>query len=100
MDEQEQIEYQDVMDALTGIKTFVPGTFIFQRWKGITGHFKVRYRVVSRTAKTVTLEQMPANDQYRYIDYIPQQFRIRVNVNSFAKCEINKKHCLWAKNRC
>jgi hypothetical protein len=100
MDEQDQIECQEVMDALTGIKTFIPGTYIFQQWRGLAGRFKVRYRVVSRTAKTVTLEQMPATAEYRYMGDIPQLFRIRVNVNTFAKCEINKKHGLWARNRC
>lgn len=100
MDEQEQIEYQDVMDALTGVKTFIPGTFIFQKWQGPKGRFQVRYKVVSRTAKTVTVVQMPASEGYGYVDRLSEPFRIRVTANTYLGCEWSRRHILLAKARC
>ena len=100
MDERELIEYQDVMDALSGIKTFIPGTFIYQKWRGPQGPFQVRYKVLSRTAKMATLIQMPAGDGYQFVERCAGKFRMRVKAITRMGCEGSWHHQLFAVNRC
>lgn len=101
LEEQEKIEYQDVIDALNGIRTFIPGTHIFQRWVTPEGRrFQVRFKVVSRTAKTVNLEQMPAQGEYEFAESYARPFRARVRISRRSKCEFSNTHALFASNRC
>ena len=100
MSEQEQIESLEVMEVLTGIKMFIPGTYIYRRMRVSGGSCPVRFKVVSRTAKTVTLSQVPARDGYGWVEKYAEPFRVRVATNYFLKSEISRQHKLIASKRC
>lgn len=100
MSEQEQIESLKVMEVLTGIKMFIPGTYI-RRWMRIGGRsYPVRFKVEARTPKTVTFSQVPASDGYGWVEKYAEPFRARVATNYYLKSEISRQHNLVASNRC
>ena len=100
MDDKESIEYQEVMDALNGSKTFIPGTYIFQNWRDRNGKFLVRYKVTSRTPSEVTFVQVAASDGYRFIEKYAGPMTLSVTRSPFDGNEICMDRGLQAKDRC
>lgn len=100
MNEDELIEYQEVIDALSGIKTFIPGTSVFQRWGGKDGKYSVRYMVLSRTKNEVTLLQMPAYGGYRYKEEYSESITSTISRSPFDGHETCCDGTISAKNSC
>jgi len=86
MDRQEQIEQQQVLDALAGVKTFIPGMVAHYHVYGrVPRDTVMKYSILSRTKHFVTFE--PIYDESfgnrRPLATVP--IRARVHMTPFGE---------------
>jgi hypothetical protein len=79
MDTKEQIEQQQVIDALTGIKTFIPGMYAYWRYYADEPYERrAKYAILSRTAKFVTFQAIHGGNYSDGTPRVGEPFRVKV----------------------
>ena len=80
MDENEQIEQQQIVDALTGVKTFIPGMIAYWRYYSDDPYERVAtFAILKRTAKFVTFQAVYGGTYEDGTPRVGEPFRLKVS---------------------